>query len=180
MKSEYKEGLALGARLGLVFVALVAAGCAAYSVYPYPTPTQPDTCSKKTSLYCVWDHVRINVVESKVAEQPFGPYRSPEAGYRYVAVLVQYESLQEESGILNNVLYTYSNWVLKDSQGFSYSALWDAEQGLSSGLLYPGEKVKGWLVFEVPEGETVLSLQTTFFGPYGSLLSGTWSPLETE
>jgi hypothetical protein len=33
MKSEYKEGLALGARLGLVFVALVAAGFVAYAIY---------------------------------------------------------------------------------------------------------------------------------------------------
>ena len=33
MKSEYKEGLALGAWLGLVFVALAAGGFAAYSIY---------------------------------------------------------------------------------------------------------------------------------------------------
>jgi len=121
------------------------------------------------------------VVESKVAEQPFGPYLSPDAGYKYVAVLVQYESLQEESHILDNVLYTYSNWVLKDSQGFPHNALYGAEQGLDSGLLPPGDKVKGWLVFEVPEGETVFSLQTAFYYGYsGSLLSGTWSPLVTE
>ena len=166
----------------LIAAMLFAAGCYYDVEHPFPTPTQGDTCSRSSSsIACSWDHLRITVVESKVAEQPFGPYLSPDAGYKYVAVLVQYESLQEESHILDNVLYTYSNWVLKDSQGFPHNALYGAEQGLDSGLLPPGDKVKGWLVFEVPEGETVFSLQTAFYYGYsGSLLSGTWSPLVTE
>jgi hypothetical protein len=33
MKGEYKEGLVLGARLGLLFIALIGVGFFAYSIY---------------------------------------------------------------------------------------------------------------------------------------------------
>lgn len=113
---------------------------------PTPEPTQEIA---GVGYYIEWTDVRVSLVEAGVYSN-YNEYFAPDAGNKFVAVLVEYEALAD------NVSYNPFFWTLRDSQGFSYNYyIFGKEPALdSSNELRAGRKVKGWLTFQVPVGET--------------------------
>lgn len=118
------------------------------TVQPTPTP-EPTQEIAGVGYYIEWTDVRVSLVEAGVYSN-YNEYFAPDAGNKFVAVLVEYEALAD------NVSYNPFFWTLRDSQGFSYNYyIFGKEPALdSSNELRAGRKVKGWLTFQVPVGET--------------------------
>jgi hypothetical protein len=115
-----------------------------------PTPTaEPTQEIAGVGYYIEWTDVRVSLVEAGVYSD-YNEYFAPDAGNKFVSVLVEYEALA------NGVSYNPFFWTLRDSQGFSYNYyIFGKEPALdSSNELQAGRKVKGWLTFQVPVGET--------------------------
>jgi hypothetical protein len=97
-------------------------------------------------------------------EDPTTPGRlySPEAGQKLVAVQVVVGSSSRDAMSVNPL-----NATLLDSEGFVYQAELGGRDGqISTVHLSVGEKVRGWIAFEVPEGASpaALKYEVEFFG----------------
>jgi hypothetical protein len=67
-------------------------------------------------------------------------------GYKFLAISVNIENISSEGKSYNTLYYK-----LKDKEGASYqTGLTDITPALSSGVLQPTKKAKGYVVFEVP------------------------------
>ncbi len=91
-------------------------------------------------------------------ETPFqlGQFESePEAGQRYIGVELSVTNTTDE----DQVLSTLVNTELKDSTGQRFNvALVGLERPQIDGTVLPGDTLRGWAVFEVPNESTGLQL----------------------
>jgi len=84
-------------------------------------------------------------------------YITPESGNEFVKVQVSIENNSSSEASYNTF-----DWKLQDSKGVIKdvaSVAFSVDGALSSGDLAPGGKVAGFLVFEVPTGDTALTLR---------------------
>ena len=89
--------------------------------------------------------------------------RSLDVGKRLVAVDVTQVGLQD------GVSYNPLNFSVQDSEGYVYdrSGYTELDPRFGSGELSAGQKVRGWLTFEVPESAVLVSVlvESGVFGP---------------
>lgn len=81
---------------------------------------------------------------------------APEGGNEFVKVEVSIENNSD-----NQISYNTFDWKIQNSNG----VIKDIDGGLNSGELAPGGKVTGFMIFQVPAGDTglVLSYNPSFF-----------------
>lgn len=98
---------------------------------------------------------------------PTNAFLKPEAGQRFLAILVQ-----EENTSSDEQNYTFLNYRLKNSdEGIEYGrGFTDLEPDLGSGIVRPEQKARGYIIFEVPtDTETnELELQYVLRTPFQS------------
>lgn len=115
-----------------------------------------------TVKYKIGDRIEIGdyIITVNGTENPYiesKTYSQPDSGNKYIAVEVTYENETKDS-----ISYNVYDWLLSDSDGYTYDQAWGSkEPNLSSGDLNPGEKVRGWVTFEVPETSTQYSIKFT-------------------
>ena len=115
-----------------------------------------------TTKYKIGDRIQIGdyIITVNKAENPYvesSIYSQPDSGNKYVAVEVTYENETNDS-----ISYNVYDWLLSDSDGYTYDQAWGSkEPDLSSGDLNPGEKVRGWVTFEVPDTSDQYSIKFT-------------------
>jgi hypothetical protein len=165
--------------LSLLAIVMVACGDAATVVETDPTPTaeapgqspassngdQPDNggggAAKVGDKIKLGDEQYFTVKE--VDRWPGSDFIRPDAGMKFVAVLTQIEGINPEGSSYNPFFFT-----LRDTDGFEYefSAFSKEPQLQSSNRLQAGEKVQGWVTFEVPKStkQVVLIYSPDFFG----------------
>ena len=105
---------------------------------PNAKPRIGDTSEIKGSKYTV-NEVRDNLPASRIG--------GPKPGMRWMAVDITQESVSSNEPF--NLFYL----SVQDAKAFRYSPglVFEApEPGFSSGELQPGEKVRGWVSFEIP------------------------------
>jgi hypothetical protein len=97
----------------------------------------------------------ITVTEVNLAVDTTGELFQPDAGNKFVAALVEIEGINPDGATYNPFFFK-----LRDDQGFEYnfSPFGMEPQLQSSNDLAPGETVRGWVNFEVPETATTLVL----------------------
>jgi hypothetical protein len=84
-----------------------------------------------------------------------GMLYEPEAGKKLVAVEVIVGNVSTGALSVNPL-----NATLLDSQGFTYQPELAGRDGqIATADLTPGEKAKGWIAFEIPEGATAASMK---------------------
>lgn len=112
---------------------------------PKPKPRLGESTEAEGSIYTV------NAVDDPFV--PSNSYSKPAAGNRFVAIDVTQEATASSDAA--NPLYFF----LQDGQGYEYRPTWaDREPSFSSGDLTAGQKRRGWVIFEVPLGTTVVSV----------------------
>jgi hypothetical protein len=124
---------------------------------PEPTTAPTDT-SAPQPLY-LGDIVEQYgyLLSAITVEDPTTPsmFYEPKSGKKLIAVEIIVGNVSGESlGV--NPLYA----TLVDSEGFTYQPELAGREGqIVTVDLSPGEKAKGWIAFEVPEGATVASIK---------------------
>lgn len=84
-------------------------------------------------------------------------YILPQSGYEFVKVQV---AIENDSS--NQISYNTFDWKIKDSKGVIKDVAfvtYSVDGTLESGELAPNGKVSGFIIFEVPSGDTELVLQ---------------------
>jgi hypothetical protein len=108
--------------------------------YPYPEFAPPDI-----------------TVEQIVDPWTGDSDRDASPGHHYVAIEVVVEGTEDDE-----IDYGYTDayyFKLTDSEGFAYPAIYEGAKPMLAGVdLEPGEKTRGWLTFEVADGNDVASL----------------------
>jgi hypothetical protein len=85
---------------------------------------------------------------------PDNQFETPKAGNSFIAVEILYEATGTDK-----LSYNPFDWKVKDGSGAEFtSAFVTKTPELHSGDLNPGEKVRGWEVFEVPTGDPGLTI----------------------
>jgi hypothetical protein len=94
------------------------------------------------------------------------PERNWDSGNQFITPQTGNEFLKVQVTIENNsnseAMYNTFDWKLQDSKGVIKdvaSAAYSVDGALNSGQLAPKGKVSGFLVFEVPTGDTSLTLR---------------------
>jgi hypothetical protein len=124
-----------------------------------PEPTIAPTETPEPKIQYLGDVVEeIGYILSAIAiEDPTTPgiLYSPEAGKKLIAVEIILGNVSEESLSVNPLYAT-----LIDSEGYTYGAeLAGRDNQIFSGQLSIGEKARGWVAFEIPEGSTPASIK---------------------
>lgn len=97
----------------------------------------------------------VTVVSVDLDYKSSDQFTQPKAGNRFVAVEILYENTGADK-----VSYNPFDWKLSDSSGFSYEHGYSGKgPELNSGDLAAGEKARGFITYEVPQGATGLSLK---------------------
>lgn len=123
------------------------------TVLPSPTknprPKVGDTTEAKGSKYIV-NEVRDPVV-------PTNQFSKPAAGMRWLAIDVTQEGTAPGGDDYNPFYFS-----IQDDKAFVYQrgGLGGPEPRLSSGKLAAGQKVRGWVTFEIPADAKVISIMT--------------------
>jgi hypothetical protein len=92
--------------------------------------------------------IALTVVE--VGTWNGGDFAAPDPGNVYLTAQLLIENVTHDEAP-----YSLMYCAVKDADAFEYDAsLWSPEPGLSSGELPKGDKVRGWVAFEVPEKAT--------------------------
>jgi len=84
-------------------------------------------------------------------------YTAPQSGYEFVKVQI---TIENDS--TNQISYNTFDWKMQDSKGVIKGvafATYGTDGALDSGYLAPNGKVSGFIIFEVPSGDTGLVLQ---------------------
>jgi hypothetical protein len=147
-------------------VSVSAAACArpnvpAGTVEPAGQPTSGPATQATSTTYRVGDRVRIGddqffgLLEVDLDVEPSG-IAKPGEGKKWIAVLAEIEGIAATGASYNPLFFT-----VRDSDGFEYAfTLFGKEPSLkSSNDLAPGDKVRGWVTFEVPKSATGLTLR---------------------
>jgi hypothetical protein len=108
----------------------------------------------------VGDRIKIGEEEFfGIAEVDFAvpgtDFIKPSAGQKWIAALAEIEGINPDGASYNPFFFK-----VRDDQGFEYnfSAFGKQPQLQSSNDLPPGETVKGWVTFEVPETAQTFTL----------------------
>lgn len=112
-----------------------------------PEPTAPPTVGSRVEA---GDQALTVVGVSRAAK--LGQFFTAEAGKEYVIVDVLIDAMGDKAAY--NLLY----FKVKDADGREYTPAIGADDGLNSGELPKGDKVRGNVAFQVPAGATGLVL----------------------
>lgn len=111
------------------------------------TTTQPHQITAQVGQ--VIDQGMYSLIINAVEEgETYSPYLNPDSGNHYVAVDLTIASKADEGVSVNEF-----NAVLKDSEGYQYRPTYtgkDPQLGAENDLPL-GDKVRGWITFEVPD-----------------------------
>ncbi len=130
-----------------------------------PTASATSSEPSPANAYIVGDRVKIGdeeffgVSEVDLAV-PGTDFFKPDAGNKWIAVLAEIEGINPDGAAYNPFFFK-----VRDEQGFeyNYSAFGKEPQLKSSNDLPPGQVVKGWVTFEVPESAQTFALVYTVF-----------------
>ena len=143
-----------------------------------PTPTQEPTpvAAVSTSTPIPTASTATLTVHNQRTETALGSIGKPEAGRHFLVVEVEIVNEDREEFPYNPQYFT-----LKDSQGFEHSGsatLLLSDRPILTGNLAPGQKVRGFVAFEVPTDAEgfVLSFQPLVTGSFPPLSA----PLEAS
>lgn len=96
----------------------------------------------------------ITVSQVDKSFTPDNQFETPKAGNSFVAVEILYQATGTDK-----LSYSPSDWKIKDGSGAEFTSAYVSKTPeLQSGDLNPGEKVRGWEVFEVPTGDPGLTI----------------------
>lgn len=125
-----------------------------------PTEAAVSTAPEPSGAYGIGDRIKLEEEEYfGVAEVdldvPGTDVIKPAAGSKWVAALVEIEGINPDGATYNPFFFK-----VRDAEGFEYnfSAFGKEPQLQSSNELKPGQKVKGWVTFEVPDSDGKLTL----------------------
>jgi hypothetical protein len=124
-----------------------------------PPPGVQVATIPKTAQVAVGQPARLNFVSVTVTEvDPHwavtNTFEQPKKGSHFLAVKVQYESIAQQK-----VSYNQFDWKVTGAAGARFTPSFvPRDPQLRSGDLQPGRTVYGWIVFEIPDGATGLSL----------------------
>lgn len=125
-----------------------------------PTEATASSAPKPSGSYGIGDRIKLDEEEYfGVAEVdldvPGTAVIKPAAGSKWVAALVEIEGINPDGATYNPLFFK-----VRDAEGFEYnfSAFGKEPQLQSSNELKPGQKVKGWVTFEVPDSDGKLTL----------------------
>jgi Domain of unknown function (DUF4352) len=127
-----------------------------------PPPGLQVAANPKTAQVGVGQPARLNFVTVTVIEVDpqwavTNTFEQPKKGSHFVAVKVQYESIAQQ-----NVSYNQFDWKVVGPTGARFTPSFvPREPQLRSGELQPGKKVYGWIIFEIPDGATGLTLNAS-------------------
>ncbi len=111
-----------------------------------PAPAQVIGSVGETLVY---DPVQLTINQVEMDWESTADLSSdPAEGNQYVVFDVTITNVGDEDFPYNSFFFT-----LKDSEGFEYDrgfVIGGPGQELSSGRLDPGDKIRGWMIFEVP------------------------------
>lgn len=149
----------------IVLVGIIANGLA-----PKDTPKLADDSSSNASStteteqttfkpgdVIEFDGKKVTVAAPERNWDTGNQFMKPESGNEFVKVQVTIENNSNTEAPYNSF-----DWKLQDSKGVIKdvaSVAYGIDGALNSGDLAPGGKVEGFLVFEVPEGDTGLTLR---------------------
>lgn len=127
---------------------------------PAGATAQPQATAPSTGGYKVGDRIKLGdeqyfaVVEVDPAYAGTDIFK-PDADELWLAALVEIEGINPDGASYNPFYFK-----VRDEQGFEYNfAAFGKEPTLqSSNELKPGQKVKGWMTFEVPKTAKTLTL----------------------
>jgi hypothetical protein len=162
--------------IGLVLVTLVVAGCGSSAVTPPASralheSTATPAIASSSAVYRVGDRIKVSIrLEDEVyltvtevdlaweglpimADRDVGIL--PPAGTNWVTALVEIEGINPSGAV-----YNASYFRVFDEQGSRYLAVksWRSPALRAALDLMPGEKVSGWVLFEVPDTARTLRL----------------------
>jgi hypothetical protein len=173
------KGSTMKKALSVFAVALLLVGCGGSTGTAVDTPqaTQKPTATPTQEIagvgyFIEWTDVKISLLDANVYTD-YNEYFGPDAGFKFVSVLVEYEALVD--GVSYNPLY----WKLVDSESYGYEYYFMGQEPAldSSNALMAGRKAKGWLTFQVPEAETTFYLVLSDFirdGEWQFTVGGKW------
>lgn len=99
--------------------------------------------------------LRITVNSTSIFESN-SPYIKPKSGYKFLAIDVTVENVNADPSGYGNPF----NFSLKDQDGYTYTdVLVGKDPSIKSDSIGKGEKVRGFLTFEVPSSQTKLQLK---------------------
>ena len=148
----------------LICVTILLAGCAVETITPEKVELNNSTSSEqevKTETFAIGDSVKggdlVFTVNSTRTDQG-SEFIKPAEGKIYYIVDVTVENVGDEAEQLSSLMM----FKLFDSEGYNYSVTFGPEtKGDVGGELSPGRKIRGELVFEIPEEATSLELEIT-------------------
>lgn len=148
----------------IVLVIVIGAGSSGNSSQPSKigqsttTPAVANTPDIPT-VFHVGDRVKLDtnviVVNGVTACKSSNDFLTPDQGKKFVVADITQENLGDQS-----VSYNAFYFGLQDNQDFSYTMAIGAcqEPALSSGTLAPGQKTRGYIIFELPKANTPTKL----------------------
>lgn len=124
-----------------------------------PSGTQQPETTPKTEVFEIGDYVKAgNLVftVNSVRTDKGSEFIKPDEGNIYYIIDVTVENTGDESEIVSSMIM----FRLFDSEGYNYSITFGPEtKGQLDGEVSPGRKIRGELVFEIPEDSTGLELE---------------------
>lgn len=124
-----------------------------------PSGTQQPETTPKTEVFEIGDSVKAgNLVftVNSVRTDKGSEFIKPDEGNIYYIIDVTVENTGDESEIVSSMIM----FRLFDSEGYNYSITFGPEtKGQLDGEVSPGRKIRGELVFEIPEDSTGLELE---------------------
>lgn len=126
---------------------------------PEPTAVPTDTPEPEPQPLYLGDVVEQYdyLLSAVTVEDPTTPgqFYKPESGKKLVAVEVIVGNVSGDPITVNPL-----NATLLDSEGFTYQPELGGRDGQIATIdLNPGEKARGWIAFEIPEGATAASIK---------------------
>jgi len=103
------------------------------------------------------NYAAVTVTEVDLSWAVNNAFEQPKKGSHFVAIELLYQATGHEK-----VPYNEFDWQLTSSAGGRFlPGFAPREPQLRSGQLQPGKRVRGWIVFEIPDGATGLSLNAS-------------------
>jgi hypothetical protein len=145
-----------------IFFGLIVLGTAAVKDSAGVTGTNNNTNNQVQTSYKVGDVInfdgkKVTVTSVERNWNSGSQFTTPQSGYEFVKVQI---TIENDSS--NQISYGTYDWQLQDSKGVIKDvafATYSTDGALGSGDLAPNGKVSGFIIFEVPSGDTGLVLQ---------------------
>lgn len=115
--------------------------------------TETKTGSLREEIPC---GLNLTLIVHGVSRSKGNEFFQPEAGKYYLILDLEFRNNGEEEEAISSLM----EMKIKDSEGREYSiALYPYETQLPEGDIRPGEKIRGQVAFEVPEGASGLQFE---------------------